>query len=147
MNCKKYQKQIISYLDGELRQDLANELNTHVSGCKKCNEALENLQHVYRLIESEKSEFYTDTNLSTKILTKIKSKKSNGLPLRYTTIASLAAAGIAFGILIGTLYTTNSEIKSASTQDWEQLTEEYMPVVENNPYNLVLTTNELPTKP
>jgi len=145
MNCKEYQKQIIAYLDGELQQDLANELNKHISGCKKCNDALTSLKNTYRIIELEKSEFKTDAIMSARVLAKIKNQEADystgRLSLRYISIASLAAAGIALGILIGNLYSTNSS-STTSSQAWDQLADEYMPVVENNPYNLIITDNE-----
>lgn len=146
MSCKEYQKQIIPFLDGELQQDLANELNKHISGCKKCNNALTSLRNTYSIIELEKLEFKADTIMSARVLAKIKNRESNystgRLSLRYISFASLAAAGIALGILIGNLYSTNGSVTSSTTQIWDQLADEYMPEVENNPYNLIITDNE-----
>ncbi|NVO10109.1 MAG: zf-HC2 domain-containing protein [Bacteroidales bacterium] len=153
MSCKDYQKQIILLLDGKLHQKLANELNSHLNGCKSCREALEKLSKAYSLIELEKSEFKNNPFLSAKILAKIDNKRVSssdaGVSLRYLTIVSLAAAGIALGILIGTLYNKNRSIEASSTiQTWDQqLADEYMPEVENNPYKLVTITNETPKKP
>lgn len=153
MSCKEYQKQIISLLDGKLHQELANELNSHLNGCESCREALDKLSNAYSLIELEKSEFKNNPFLSAKILAKIDNKRvsnSNaGASLRYLTIVSLAAAGIALGILIGTLYNKNTSIDTTSTiKTWDQqLADEYMPEVENNPYKLVTITNESPQKP
>ena len=152
MSCKRFQKHIIAYLDGELHQELVSELNEHLKNCKSCNKAMANLSTAYGLIESEKSEFKADPFMSARVLAKINAKELHfstiGVSLRYLTITSLAAAGIAFGILIGTLYSTNSSIETSSTtQAWDQLANEYMPEVENNPYNLITTTNETPTQP
>lgn len=153
MNCKDYQKQIILLLDGKLHQELANELNSHLNGCKSCREALDKLSNAYNLIELEKSEFKCNPFLSAKVLAKIDNKRvsnSNaGASLRYLTTVSLAAAGIALGILIGTLYNKNSYTELSSTvKTWDQqLADEYMPEVENNPYKLVTITNESPQKP
>lgn len=151
MNCKDYKKHILSYLDGELHQDLANEFENHLKGCNSCKVEVERLKAAYSLIDTEKSEFKSDPFLSTRVLAKINntdiSYTTNRYSLRYLTIASLAAAGIAFGILIGTLYSTSTPESTYVNQEWDQLADEYMPEVENNPYNLVTTNNETPQKP
>lgn len=151
MNCKDYQKQIISYLDGELHQSIAYDLEEHMKGCPECEESFNILMKAYNLIEVEKSEFKLDSFMSARILARLKDKESRYsskvLNLRYYTVASLAAAGIAIGILIGSLYSTDSSIQTSSTQEWEQLADEYMPEIDNNPYNLVTITNETPSKP
>jgi anti-sigma factor RsiW len=151
MSCKDYQKQIISYLDGELPQDMADVMNQHIMGCENCKSTFENLINAYILIESEKSEYSQNELLAVKVLAKIKSNKieysSNIVSLRYYTIIGLAAAGIAIGIFIGSLYSTSSTIKTTTTQEWDQLADEYMPEIDNNPYNLITITNETPTKP
>ena len=116
MSCKDYQKQIISYLDKELHQDLANVLNQHINECKSCSAALERLKSAYSAIESEKSEYTPNEFLSAKVLAKITSNKigysPNMVSLRYYTIVGLAAAGIAIGIFIGSLYSTSSTIQT-----------------------------------
>ena len=151
MSCKDYKKQIVSYLDGELPQDLADMLNQHIKGCKSCSNALENLKNAYNTIESEKSEYIMNEFMSAKVLAKIKSNKlnysANSVSLRYYAIASLAAAGIAIGIFIGSLYSTSNSAQVSTNQEWDQLAEEYMPEINNNPYELITITNETPTKP
>ena len=151
MNCQKYQKHIISYLDGELHQDLANEFEAHFKICEKCKKEMEGLKMAYNLIDIEKSEFEPNPFMSKRVLAKLNksdiSTSSARYSLQYLTIASLAAAGIAIGVLIGTLYSTNSSVQTSTTQEWDQLADEYMPEVENNPYNMVTITNEIPQKP
>jgi anti-sigma factor RsiW len=152
MNCKNYQKHILSYLDGELHQDLADELEKHIASCARCKVEVERLEMVDSLINVEKSEFKPDPFMSSRVLAKLNrsniSTSNNNLSLRYLTITSLAAAGIAIGILIGTLYSTYTSPENTSVnQDWDQLADEYMPEVENNPYNMVTITNEIPQKP
>lgn len=151
MNCKDYKKHILSYLDGELHQDLAIDFRSHINNCDSCKLEIERLRLAYNLIDTEKSEFKSDPFMSTRVLAKINktnlSYTTNKYSLRYLTIASLAAAGIAFGILIGTLYSTSTPESTSINQEWDQLADEYMPEVENNPYNLVTTNNETPQKP
>ncbi len=154
MNCNNYKKHILSYLDGELHQDWSNDFEKHLTGCDSCKFEVEKLKMAYKLIDAEKSEFKTDPFMSTRVLATLNktdiSTSSSRYPFQYLTIASLAAAGIAIGILIGSLYSTNTSIPETTkvNQEWDQLADEYMPEVENNPYNtMVTTTNEIPQKP
>jgi len=150
MNCKNYQKQIISYLDGEPHEVMANALIEHLKGCQSCKNVYSSLSKVYSIVDSEKSEFKADPFMSARVLAKIENKNAKytirEVSLRYLTIAGLAAAGIAFGILIGSLYSSSS-YPQTSTQEWDQLAEEYMPDIENNPYNMITILNETPAKP
>lgn len=151
MNCKDYQKQIISYLDGNLYQDKATELTEHLKRCVRCSKAYNGLSSMYKVIEVEKKDFNHDPFMSARVLAKIGHKEANStesrISLRYITIASLAAAGIVIGILIGSIYSTSNSIDISSSQGWEQLADEYMPATDNNPYSLVLSTNETTVKP
>lgn len=153
MTCQKYQKHILSYLDGELHQEQANEFENHLLSCENCKLELTKSKMVYNLIEAEKSEFKPDPFMSARVVAKITNKELhaslNTYSLRYLAISSLAAAGMAIGVLIGTLYSSTTSLSENSTtsQEWDQLADEYMPEVENNPYNMVITTNQTPTKP
>lgn len=153
MNCKNYKKHILSYLDGDLHGEMANEFENHLKVCDSCKDEVTRLKMVNNLIDVEKSEFKLDPFMSARVLEKLNrtdiSSSGNRYSLRYLTIASLAAAGIAVGILIGTLYSasTSTTESTLANQEWDQLADEYMPVVENNPYNLVTTTNEITQKP
>jgi len=154
MNCKDYNKLFLSYLDGELHQDLVSDIKRHIEGCKSCASELEGLKRVYMIIEEEKSEFNQNPFLAAKITANIQNKdvntSQNTFSIRYLTIASLAAAGLVIGILIGTLYYTPSSTvqeNSETTQVWDQLADDYMPEVDNNPYNVVINSNETQEKP
>jgi len=154
MNCKDYNKLFLSYLDGELHQDLVLDIKRHIEGCKSCATELEGLKKVYMIIEEEKSEFQPNPFLAAKVSAKIQNNNvhasQNSYSIRYLTIASLAAAGLVIGILIGTLYYSSSSTiqeNSETAQVWDQLADDYMPEVDNNPYNVVINSNETQEKP
>lgn len=157
MNCKAIHKQILSYLDGELHGEMASNFEKHITDCKNCQNEVERLKAVNSFIADEKMEFKANPFMSARVLAKLSSKElsipKHKVTLRYLTISSLAAAGVTIGIIIGSLFSsinTTSEIASTD-QEWEQLADEYMPEVDNNPYNLVTrtstSTNEIPQKP
>lgn len=154
MNCKAIQKQILSYLDGELHGEMAINFEKHITDCKNCQSEVERLKIVNSIIDTEKTEFKPNPFMSARVLAKLSSKEvsipKHKATLRYLTISSLAAAGVTIGIIIGSLFSsvnTTTDIAS-TTQEWEQLADEYMPEVDNNPYNMVVTsTNETPKKP
>jgi len=109
----------------------------------------------YNIIDDEKTEYKPNPFMSARVMVKL-SKSNASTPqksvmLRYLTVSSLAAAGVTIGIIIGTLFSSISTTSEsiANAQEWEQLADEYMPEVDNNPYNMVVTTstNETPTKP
>jgi len=153
MNCKNYNKHFYQYLDGELPEGMAMQIEEHIKSCKSCEHALEMLKNVNKLIEEEKNEFKPDPFMSARIISKLTKSETHVIEpsysLRYLTITSLAAAGIIIGIFIGSLFTSSNPIfeDSSTTTAYEQLADEYMPEVENNPYNLVTVENEIPTKP
>ena len=156
MNCKAIQKQILSYLDGELHGEMAINFEKHITECKNCQNEIERLKAINSIINAEKMEFKENPFLSARVLAKLSSKEvsipKHKVALRYLSISGLAAAGVAIGIIIGTLFSsinTTTEITSTD-QEWEQLANEYMPEVDNNPYNMVAinnSTNETPQKP
>lgn len=156
MNCKAIQKQILSYLDGELHGEMAINFEKHITDCKNCQNEIERLKNAYGIIEAEKMEFKENPFMSTRVLATLNKMNEIGVPkhsvtLRYLTISSLAAAGIAIGIVIGSLFSSagSSTESIAASQEWEQLANEYMPEVDNNPYTMVTTNtnNETPIKP
>ncbi len=154
MNCLAIQKQILSHLDGELHGEMAYDFEQHIKNCITCQKEVDRLKIVNHIIDSEKEEFNIDPFMSTRILAKLSKNKVSAtkqiITMRYLAISSLAAAGLMIGIIIGTLFSTvnaSSEI-SSTEQEWEQLADEYMPEVDNNPYNIVaISTNETPKKP
>lgn len=152
MNCKNYNQQLYQYLEGDLSEALAMEIKKHIKECKVCEYDLIRLTQVTKLIDAEKSEFKFDPFMSARIITKLTKPEplaDQKYSLRYLTITTLAAAGLIIGILIGSLFTSSSDLidDTSSTAAYEQLADEYMPAVENNPYNLVTIENEITTKP
>lgn len=152
MKCKNYNKQLYQYLEGKLPKGMAMEIEKHLIECKVCEYTLLQLKEVDKLIETEKSEFKHDAFLSARIISKLTKSEPIHEPkytLRYITITSLAAAGLIIGVLIGSLFTSSNELieETSATTAYEQLADEYIPEVENNPYNLVTIENEITTKP
>lgn len=153
MNCKNYQKQIYKYLDGELPPDAAMQFELHIKSCKACELTLANLQAVNKLIEDEKNEFKPNPFITSRVISKLSNEESFSAEprytLRYLTIATLAAAGIAIGIMIGSLFASKTTLleNSSSSLAVDQLADEFMPEGDNNPYNYVVTDNEIQTKP
>lgn len=152
MNCKNYNKQLYQYLDGELPKDMAMQFEQHIKDCKSCENALIKLQVLNKLISDEKNEFVADPFMSSRVISRLSKSEpvaEQNFTLRYLTITSLAAAGIVIGIFIGSLFASNSTLfeDTTSTLAFEQLADEYMPEVDNNPYNLVIIESETPTKP
>jgi len=154
MNCKDYKKHFLSFLDGELHQELANDINKHIENCNSCATEIEQMKAVINIIQEEKSEFKQNPYLAAKISAKIQNKVVHAprgrFSIQYITVASLAAAGFSIGILIGSLnYSSSSTVQdnNETVQVWNQLADDYMPEVDNNPYSIVINSNETQEKP
>ncbi|MBC7185769.1 MAG: zf-HC2 domain-containing protein [Calditrichaeota bacterium] len=52
MTCKKVQRRLSAFLDGELTEELAREVNEHVSRCAVCAGELARVQKVWQLLGS-----------------------------------------------------------------------------------------------
>ena len=48
-DCKKYFERISEYLDGELEDEISNEIETHLKDCPECRECLESLKKTIQL--------------------------------------------------------------------------------------------------
>jgi anti-sigma factor RsiW len=138
MKCKESNINLLSYLDGELDREKHDRLEQHLASCEQCQKALENVKHIYTGIEQEKEEYQPNPYLAAKVWDALHSKKSINvpiIPLRRTTIVTIAAAGIAFGIAIGSLFSASLSNADGNTQNqWSQLADEYFPSDVFSPY-------------
>lgn len=144
MNCKEAHKNLLSFLDGELQGEKQLAMEQHLSSCKSCQEALEKLQGIYAGIDAEVKAFEPNPYLASKVWSRIHSKQESVnvpvIPLRRAYIITTAAAGIAFGIAIGTLFSASStsDVNSTSEQNWTQLADDYFPSDIFSPYEEII---------
>src|SRR5690554_2707632 len=111
MKCKEANINLLSYLDGELNTEQQSRVEQHLASCEQCQVALENLKQIYIDIKGEKEQYQPNPYLATKVWCRLQtgnqSVKVPVIPMRRSAIATLAAAGIALGIAIGTLFNTS----------------------------------------
>lgn len=144
MNCKEAHKYLLSFLDGELQSDQQFAIEQHLGSCKSCQEALKMLQGIYAGIDEEVKAFEPNPYLSSKVWSRIHSKQESinvpVIPLRRAHIITITAAGIAFGIAIGTLFNSSStsDVNSSSEQNWTQLADDYFPSDVFSPYEEII---------
>lgn len=147
MSCKKANKNFLSFLDGDLSTEQHKTIQQHLDGCRTCQDALAKLKEVYSLIEDEKKTIEPNPYLATKVWEKIQHKNTQTatltIPMSRRAIITIAAAGVAFGIVIGTLLntTTPSQIESISDQNWTQLADDYFPSDMYSPYEEIANNN------
>jgi len=112
----------------------------HLGSCQSCQEALGKLQGIYAVIDEEVKAFEPNPYLAAKTWGKIHTKQETVnipvIPLRRAHIITIAAAGIAFGIAIGTLLNASfsEDMNSPSEQSWTQLADDYFPSDVFSPY-------------
>ena len=148
MNCKDTNKLMLQFLDGELSAEKTSEMNEHFNVCSNCSNELNRVKQLYGLIDEEKNEFLHNPYLSSKVLNRIKDDKEQESillkPMRYALIASLSAAAVFVGIIMGSFFSNvNSNIAQSDTDESiELLADEYFPTSSNNIYEIQLEETE-----
>lgn len=121
MQCKSIHNQLTSYLDGELDNDLRNEIEMHLKECSHCSEFLTRLKKAYALVDEEK-QLQHDPYMFTRMMARLEDQKpvifKNKLQIAFQTIAfaAIIAIGIYSGILTGKNFSGESSV-SADYQD------------------------------
>ncbi len=148
MNCKDTNKLMLQFLDGELSAEKTSEIKEHLMVCSDCSNELNRVKQLYSLIDTEKNEFLHNPYLSSKVLNRIKDDKEQESilfkPMRYALIASLSAAAVFVGIIMGSFFSNvNSNIAQSDTDESiELLADEYFPTSSNNIYEIQLEETE-----
>jgi len=139
---------MLQFLDGELSAEKTSEMNEHFNVCSNCSNELNRVKQLYGLIDEEKNEFSHNPYLSSKVLNRIKDDKEQESillkPMRYALVASLSAAAVFVGIVMGSfLSNVNSNIaQSNSDESIELLADEYFPTSSNNIYDIQIDETE-----
>lgn len=142
MNCKDTKKLMLQFLDGELSAEETSEIKGHLMVCSDCNYELNRVKQLYGLIDEEKNEFSHNPYLSSKVLNRIKDDKEQESillkPMRYALIASLSAAAVFVGIVMGSFFSNvNTNIAQSYSDEYiELLADEYFPTSSNNIYEI-----------
>ncbi len=148
MKCNKVNKNMIGLLDNALDSNLQGKMQGHISSCTKCEKKLEALKDFYGAIEAEKNEYKANPFMAQKVWDKIHSTQTKPtgviIPLRRMAIASIAAAGIVFGIGIGSVLNSvlfNGDYNKQN-QEWSQLADDYFPTEVFSPYEELIDDNK-----
>lgn len=141
MNCKKANKNLLSFLDENLSEPTQKAIKQHLTTCNACTQKLEDLKSIYTSIETEKNEFSPNPFLASVVWAKMQNKSNNHtapvISMRKSMFVTLAAAGIALGITIGTLFNTWVSERNSyeSSNNWTQIAEDYLPNEVFSPYD------------
>jgi anti-sigma factor RsiW len=147
MNCKEVNNNMLSFLEGNLNQEKESKMKMHLSGCSTCEKNLAKVKSIYQIIDEDKDSVEPNPFLATKVWEKVQSQKTSIevpiIPLKRATIIYIAAAGIAFGIVIGSLLNTTLPHSENGGQEeyWTQLADDYFPNEVFSPYEQ-LDTND-----
>jgi len=141
MDCKDVNKMLYSFLDGELGEAMHRKVQQHITTCEQCIETISYLREVNSVIEAEKVSLKQNPYFAKKVANRIQSESSHiatpVIPLRRFTIASIAAAGILLGVLLGSMVSTYINTKPSAGLDshWTQLADDYFPNELYSPYD------------
>ena len=138
MNCKKANTNYIDAIEKTLSHDEQKAFEQHITSCQTCSKSFQKVKEVYQSINAEVEEYAPNPFLAQKIWDRLSSKQnaeSTIIPFTRRAVVSLAAAGIALGIVIGTLFnTSSSSTVSPNDEQWTQLAEDYFPSDMFSPY-------------
>ncbi|HDP54796.1 MAG TPA: zf-HC2 domain-containing protein [Bacteroidetes bacterium] len=138
MNCKKTNTNFIDAIEKTLSNDEQKAFEQHIASCQTCSKSFQKVKEVYQSINAEVEEYAPNPLLAQKIWDRLSSKQnaeSTIIPFTSRAVGSLAAAGIALGIVIGTLLNTSSATVSPNDEQWTQLAEDYFPSDMFSPYD------------
>lgn len=138
MNCKKTNTNFIDAIEKTLSNDEQEAFEQHIASCQTCSKSFQKVKEVYQSINAEVEEYAPNPLLAQKIWDRLSSKQnaeSTIIPFTSRAVGSLAAAGIALGIVIGTLLNTSSATVSPNEEQWTQLAEDYFPSDMFSPYD------------
>jgi predicted anti-sigma-YlaC factor YlaD len=139
MNCKEVNKNLLSFLDGELNEAQNTSIKLHIEKCHNCATVFQQIRELYTTIEIEKEQFEPNPFLAQKVWSKVHSHSSTIaspiIPFRRLTVVSIAAAGIFLGVAIGSLFNIIIPTQSiGNEQEWSQLADDYFPNEIFTPY-------------
>ena len=131
MECRQTYRILHLYAEGLLGYEDAIGVKQHLDACIECKRRLDVLLRVYAHVEDEKSEYKPNQLLASSVWARANSKPKQYLgslpPIRAIAITTLAAAGIALGVVLGTIFNGYVERIQLAEQGWQSLTHEYFP--------------------
>lgn len=129
MTCESINSKMLLYIDRNLNHKEAIQFKEHLLSCKKCKTLFEQVSCTYALINTEKDLAIASSNNAKQIWQQAQQSKRIVQPvnmLRISVITTLAAAGIALGIMVGGTF-NKLNLQGTSTETWKQLADEYFP--------------------
>ncbi|MBN1989852.1 MAG: zf-HC2 domain-containing protein [Bacteroidales bacterium] len=129
MTCKTLNNKMLLYIDGNLSSNESIKLEEHLHSCEKCKKLFEQVSQTYALINEEKGLAEADKDFASQIWKQVhKNRELKQTPsiIKLSIITTLAAAGIALGVIVGGTFNEIS-LQNTNTETWEQLADEYFP--------------------
>ncbi|HCY00165.1 MAG TPA: hypothetical protein DG754_08505 [Bacteroidales bacterium] len=139
MKCKEINNSFIYAIEKSLSSNEQSAFEKHLISCKSCSKSYQRFRNVYQSINTEVEEFTPNPFLAQKVWEKATANTNSIrtliVPLQRSAIVSIAAAGVALGIVMGTLLSTSSQSTiNTNSEYYLQLAEDYFPSNLYSPY-------------
>lgn len=138
MNCKEVNNNFINTIEKSLSADKQSAFEAHLSSCASCTESYRRFRSVYQSINIEVEGLTLNPFLAQKAWEKATAKvnaiETPIVPFRRSAIVSIAAAGVALGIVLGTLLNSSSPTVNTNSEYSIQLADDYFPSNLYSPY-------------
>jgi anti-sigma factor RsiW len=146
MKCKEVNSNFINAVEKSLGTEEQSAFEMHLISCKSCSKSYQRFRNVYQSINTEVEEFTPNPFLAQKVWEKAtaitNTVKTPIVPFRRSAIVSIAAAGVAMGIVIGTLLSSSSQSTvNTKSEYYLQLADDYFPSNLYSPYEELENNN------
>jgi len=103
MKCKKYRKNLIDFLENNLKQDIKENIEAHINSCEACRREIENIKDVLPRLQHMGQEYRTQRkepagNLHINIISHIQDLQTSFGKERKPSIAESLQKGLSFFI-------------------------------------------------
>ena len=138
MNCKEINNNLINAIEKSLSSDKQSAFEAHLSSCKSCAVSYQRFKNIYLTINTEVEKLTPNPFLAQKVWEKATTNtiaaKTTIIPFKRSAVISIAAAGVALGIVLGTLLNSASPKSTVNPKSdyYLQLADDYFP---NNLYS------------
>lgn len=138
---------MLPYIDGEIFGRKAWECELHLNECSSCRDTFVRVKDIYGAIGTEKSQYTPNPFLAEKVLASVRERHiriQQIKSIRYLAIPALAAASVAMGIVLGSIFSTTSAftVSPIDGDSIELMADEYLPNTGNNPYYYMIDETE-----
>jgi len=125
MCCKEVKRQLLLFIDRDLKPGTMKQFEEHMATCGSCSAALEAMKKVYGVIGPDANAITPNPYAFTRIMAKIERRKAERLLPVFQFKPAMLAAAIALPLIAGVLlgFSTSNRSSASYVKPAEQIAE------------------------